>query len=69
MEIGSYDYETFGMIGGSEDLCSYNLVKKIKVKTIVSLSSSIGASTAVKLSPTLDYVIYATGSDWLKGLS
>ena len=57
------------MIGGTEDLSSYNLAKKIRVKGIAASSSSTGASTAVRLSPKLDYIIYATGSDWIKGLN
>jgi len=44
------------------------LYRKIKCKTITSSTSSIGAVTAVKMSPKLDYVLYATGSDWLKGI-
>jgi hypothetical protein len=45
------------------------LSKKVKTKTIASSSSSVGACTAVRLSPKIEYMIYATGSDWLRGLN
>ncbi len=69
LDIGKYKYDSFAIIGGSEDLAAYNTSKKTKVKTIASSSSSTGATTAVKLSPKVDYLAFATGTDWLKGLN
>jgi hypothetical protein len=40
----------------------------MKSKTFVPNSTSTGATTFVKLSPKSDYLVYATGTDWLKGL-
>jgi hypothetical protein len=57
------------LIGGSDDLAVYNLLKKSKVKTLSSSNSTVSATTAVRISPNQDYVAYATGTDWLKGLS
>lgn len=68
MDIGYYNHETFCLIGGSDDLSSYNILKKSKGNTYSNCSSSVGATTAVRLSPKLDYIVYATGSDWTKGI-
>ena len=57
------------MIGGSEDLAAYNTGKKTKVKTVASLSTTTGATTAIKISPKVDFIAFATGTDWLKGLN
>lgn len=56
------------MIGGTEDLSAYNIIKKNKGTTYISTSASIGAATAVRLSSRLDFIVYATGSDWTKGI-
>ncbi len=69
LDIGKYKYDSFTMIGGSQDLAAYNTVKKTKVKTLASLSTTTGATTAVKISPKVDFIAFATGTDWLKGLN
>jgi hypothetical protein len=68
VDLGYYNYETFCLIGGSDDLSSYNILKKSKGNTYSNASSSVGACTAVRLSPRLEYIVYATGSDWTKGI-
>lgn len=47
----------------------YNLNKRSKVKTLSSSNSNVSATTAVRISPNQDYVAFATGTDWLKGLN
>lgn len=69
LDIGKYKYDSFAIIGGTEDLAAYNTNKRTKVKTLSSSSTSTGATTAVKISPKVDYVAFATGTDWLKGLN
>jgi hypothetical protein len=68
VDIGYHNYETFCLIGGSDDLSSYNTNKRNKGNTYSTASTSIGATTAVRLSPKLDYIVYANGSDWTKGI-
>jgi hypothetical protein len=68
VEIGIHSYSPYLVIGGTDDLSVYNYAKKSKAKTICNANSTIGATTAVRLSPKSDYIAYATGSDWLKGL-
>jgi hypothetical protein len=68
VDIGYASYESFAFVGGTENLESYNLTAKNKVDTITSASSSIGATTAVRISPKQDFVVYATGTDWTKGI-
>ncbi len=69
LEIGKYKYDSFALIGGSEDLAAYNTIKKTKVKTITSVSTTTGSTTAVKICPKTEYIAFATGTDWLKGLN
>ena len=69
VDIGYFNYETYTLIGGSDDLAVYNLIKKSKMKTLASSGTSTGATTAVRISPRQDYVAYATGTDWLKGIN
>jgi hypothetical protein len=68
VDVGFHNYEIFSIIGGSEDMAIFNTNKKSKVKTLATAGTSTGAGTAVRLSPKNDYVAFATGSDWLKGL-
>ena len=68
VDIGYHNYETFSLIGGSDDLSSYNTFKRSKGHTYSNCSTSVGACTAVRLSPRLEYIAYATGSDWSKGI-
>ena len=68
VDLGYYNYESFSLIGGSEDLSSYNMLKKTKGTTISAASSTIGAATAVRISPRMDFVAFSTGSDWTKGI-
>lgn len=67
IDIGISNSDFFVAIGGSEDLGIYNHYKKLKVKNLTPSSQS-GASTAVSFSPKYDYVAFAVGSDWLKGI-
>jgi hypothetical protein len=46
----------------------YNLNKKTRVRPLATSGSSTGAITAVRLSPKQEYVAFATGTDWLKGI-
>lgn len=68
VDIGFHNYDVFSIIGGSEDLGIFNTIKKSKVKTLATAGSATGAGTAVRISPKNEYVAYATGSDWLRGL-
>ena len=68
VDIGYYNYTPFTLIGGTDDLCSWNMNKKHKGATITASTSSIGAATASRLSPKLDLIAFATGTDWCKGM-
>jgi hypothetical protein len=68
VDVGYYEYEAFFLIGGSEDMGIYNLNKKTRVRPLATSGSSTGAITAVRLSPKQEYVAFATGTDWLKGI-
>ena len=68
VDLGYYNYEAFSLIGGSEDLSSYNILKKSKGTTISAATSTYGAATAVRISPRMDFVAFSTGSDWTKGI-
>lgn len=68
VDIGYYNREIFSLIGGTEDLTSYNLNKKSKGNTYCTNSSMVGAATACRMSPRYDYLVYATGTDWCKGI-
>ena len=68
VDIGYHRYETFVVVGGGEDLGGINIRKNSKSKTYASISSTTGAITAARLSPKLDYLAYATGTDWMMGL-
>jgi hypothetical protein len=50
-DIGYHNYTPFIMVGGSDDLGIYNPNKKTKSKTVTTSSSTIGATTAVRISP------------------
>lgn len=56
------------LAGGTDDLGGINIRKNSKSKTYATASTTQGAITAARLSPKLDYVAYATGSDWIQGL-
>lgn len=43
-------------------------MKRSKVKTLATSSTQVGASTACRFSPKNDYVAFATGNDWLRGI-
>lgn len=68
VDLGYMSYEVFALIGGTEDLTAYNIVKRSKGNTYSTSNSSTGAATAMRLSPKLDYLVYATGTDWNKGI-
>lgn len=68
VDIGYHNYEIFTIVGGTEDIVIFNINKKSKAKTVSISSSLIGPGTAVRISPKNDYIAFATGSDWLKGL-
>lgn len=68
VDLGYYSYTGYALFGGTDDLCSWNIFKRSKGITITSSSSSIGAATAVRISPKQDFVAYATGTDWCKGM-
>ena len=68
VDLGYAQYEAFAFVGGTENLESYNLVAKNKADTITSSTSSIGATTAVRISPKQDFLVFATGTDWTKGI-
>lgn len=68
IDIGYHNYETFSIFAGTEEIAIYNTTKKSKVKTLTTNSTGTGAGTAVRISPKNDYIAYATGSDWIKGL-
>ncbi len=68
IDIGYHNYTPFVMIGGSDDLGIYNSCKKTKSKTVTTANTTVGATTAVRIGPKNEYIAYATGCDWLKGL-
>jgi uncharacterized protein with WD repeat len=68
LDLGYHNYEGYTVIGGSEDINIFNTNKRSKVKSLATTGQSQGAGTAVRISPKNDYIAYATGSDWLKGL-
>lgn len=69
IDLGYMNYEVFALIGGTEDLTAYNIAKKSKGNTYSTPNSSTGAATAMRLSPKLEYLVYATGTDWNKGIN
>ena len=68
VDLGYHDYKVFSMVGGSEELSIWNIIKRTKGATISSVSSSIGATTAARICPKQEFVAFATGTDWCKGL-
>jgi hypothetical protein len=68
VDVGCYEYEGFFLIGGSEDLGIFNLNKKTRIRPFATSGTSTGAITAVRISPKNEYVVFATGTDWLKGI-
>ena len=68
VDLGFKNHETFCLIGGTDNLRACNISTKVEGPMITSSSSSIGATTAARLSPTLDFVAFATGTDWCKGI-
>lgn len=68
VDLGYLSYEVFAIIGGTEDLSAYNIIKRSKGSTYITSNSSNGAATAVRISPRLDYLVYASGTDWTKGI-
>lgn len=68
VDIGYHNYEIFTVVGGSEDMVIFNNNKKLKARNISTALGTIGAGTAVRISPKNDYIAFATGCDWLKGL-
>lgn len=67
VDIGVSNSDFCVAIGGTEELGIYNHIRRAKVKTLVSASQT-AATTAVSFSPKHDYIAYAVGSDWLKGI-
>lgn len=68
VDIGYYNYEIFTVVGGTEDTVIFNTNKRSKAKNVVTSSGIIGATTAARVSPRNDFIAFATGCDWLKGL-
>lgn len=54
----------FCVYGGSEESGMFDITKNKKVKNLTSASTV----TAVKVSSDCEFMIYATGSDWIKGV-
>ena len=54
----------FCFYSGSEETGMFEITKNKKIKNITTANSV----TAVKVSPDSDFLLYACGSDWLKGL-
>lgn len=69
VDLGYMSYEVFALIGGTEDLTAYNIAKRSKGNSYASSNNSTGAATAMRLSPRLDFLVYATGTDWTKGIN
>ena len=68
VDLGMHDYKCYSLVGGTEELGLWNLVKRTKGSTLSSSSSSIGATTAARICPKQEFIAFATGSDWCKGL-
>jgi hypothetical protein len=68
VELGFHNFEGFAVVGGGEEIAVLNTVKRTKVRALASKDSSTGAGTAIRLSPHNQYIAFATGSDWSKGL-
>lgn len=68
IDIGYHNYETFSLSAGTEDIVVFNNIKKMKCKSLITSSSNVPAGTAVRISPKNQYIAYAVGSDWTKGL-
>lgn len=68
VDLGFKNHETFCLVGGTDNLRTFNLSTKNEGPMITSSSTSIGATTAVRLSPNLEFVAFATGTDWCKGI-
>lgn len=68
VDIGYHNYEIFTIVGGSEEMVIFNTNKKSKAKTLTIANTTTGAATAVRISPRNEYIAFATGCDWLKGL-
>lgn len=64
VDIGLSNNDFYLAVGGSEDLGVYNPAKKTKVKTIVQNNPT----TAVSFNPNHQFMAYAVGTDWLRGL-
>lgn len=68
IDISFHNYDPFVMIGGSEDLALYNILKRSKTKTLTAYSTQVGSSTACRINPKNEYIAFATGIDWLRGI-
>jgi hypothetical protein len=68
VDVGCYDGKPFIGVASTLESTLINPFTKYK---IVSFSNEDreGASTAIKISPNLDFVVVCTGSDWTKGLA
>ena len=69
LDLGFHNHLNYLVVSGSEEICIFNVNKKSKVKSLSQIGATVGAGTAVKISPNQDYLAYSTGSDWTKGLS
>jgi hypothetical protein len=67
VDVAFYDGRPFIGVASSSESTLINPFTKYK---IVSFSNEDreGASTAIKISPNLEFVAVCTGSDWSKGL-
>ena len=68
VDLGFKNHETFCLVGGTDNLRTFTLSTKNEGPLITSSSTSIGATTASRLSPSLEFIAFATGTDWCKGI-
>ena len=68
VDLGYYNYSHFTLVGGTEELATWNISKRNKGANISVSTSSVGAATASKIHPKQDLIAYATGTDWCKGM-
>lgn len=69
VDIGLSNQDFYFVVGGSEDMGIYNHYRKTKVRVIVQspINQTI-STTAISFSPNHQYIAYAVGSDWLRGI-
>ena len=65
VDINSKERKSFAVYAGTEEAAFFDAQKNKKVKNITSSKCAV---TAIKISPDSEYLVYATGSDWSKGV-